>query len=86
MSIITKQVTENCGLIWEVETSKISYKKQKVLIQVSGYDSQEDLDNGKVCRERVIQVSFTGYDGSEAWCLNALKNDSNSELKDGVIS
>lgn len=86
MSVITKDITEGCGLIWKVRSWKVSLDTSIVGIRLKGYADQASLNTGKHCNQMMIKVPYQGNVAHEAWCLNAVKIDPNSALKGGVIT
>ena len=86
MSVITKDVTISCGKIWKVKAARINFDSKTVQMGLESYKTQTDLAKGISCGGDSITVSADGFDGTEEWCLNALKSDTDSKLNGGKIS
>lgn len=86
MSVITKDITEGCGLIWKVRSWKVSLDTSEVGIRLKGYADEANINIGKHCNQIMIKVPYQGNVVHEAWCLNAVKIDPKSLLKDGIIT
>jgi len=79
--MITKTLTETCGSIWVVKSHRKNEEAKTVQIGLAVYKNQDALKAKELCRRDSITVPSTGYNGTVAWCENALKTDPNSKLK-----